>query len=169
MDILSERYNIVPLLAPIDTVTTAYATPYVDLAELHECIFYVYAGAITTASSDDTVGAVVTVEVATAAASAATEAAIGFNYRISAATGTNTWGAVSTATTTGYEFPLDGDNMLLEIAIDPAAAAAAITSGADGRYVRLVVTPDAQATAFNVGIWAVQQPRYKQATMIASC
>lgn len=169
MDFLTERYNIVPLLAPIDTVTTAYATPYVDLAEAHESIFFVYAGVITTASSDDTSGAVITVEAATAAASAATEAAIGFNYRISAATGTNTWGAVSTATTTGYEFPLDGDGMLLEIAVDHADVANAITSGVDGRYVRLVVTPNAQATAFNVSIWAVQQPRYKQATMIASC
>jgi hypothetical protein len=139
------------------------------LAECHSVNFYVYAGVITTASADDTVGAIITVEAATAAASASTEAAIAFQYRISAATGTNTWGAVTTATSTGYEFPFDGDGMLLELSVDNADVANAITSGVDGRYVRLVVTPNAQATAFNVAIWAFQNPRYKQVTMVASC
>ena len=110
--------NITPLLAPQDIAGTATATQYVDLKTAHDAVVFVHFGGITTASADQTAGPVVTIEAATAAASAANEVNYEFRYRLSGA-GTGVWSAIATATA-GVDLTVTGDNKMLAIYIDRA-------------------------------------------------
>ena len=155
--------NVIPLLIPLDRTATAAATPWVDLKTAHDMSFLVYYGALTGASTGDVVA--VTVEAATVADSVS-EAAIAFNYRLSGATGANTWGAVTAAAATGMTLAENADdNKILLVDIDPAAVAAA---KADARWVRLVLTPAASFAASTGCVIGVINPRYKGATMVSA-
>ena len=59
--------QIVPLVAPVDSAGTAYATPFVDLKNALHATFFYYMGVVTAASADQNI--VVTMEAATAPAS----------------------------------------------------------------------------------------------------
>jgi len=154
--------NIVPLKAPVDSAGTAYATPWVDLKNALHATFFYYAGVVTAASADQAV--VITMEAATAAASGS-EVAIAFKYRLSGATGANTWGDITAATSTGYSFATDADGKMLLIDIDPAALDSAL---ADARFVRMVVGIDAGGTVTLNSAWAVLDPRYPQTTHLSA-
>lgn len=155
--------NVVPLLIPLDRTATAAATPWVDLKTAHDMTFLVYYGALTGGSTGDLV--TVTVEAATVADSAG-EAAVAFSYRLSGATGANSWGAVTAATTSGVTLAENADdNKILLVAIDPAAIAGA---KADARWVRLVLTPAANYAASTGCVIGVISPRYKGASMTSA-
>ena len=154
--------NIVPLKAPVDSAGTAYATPWVDLKNALHATFFYYAGVVTATSADQAV--VITMEAATAAASGS-EVAIAFKYRLSGATGANTWGDITAATSTGYSFATDADGKMLLIDIDPAGLDSAL---ADARFVRMVVGIDAGGTVTLNSAWAVLDPRYPQATHLSA-
>ena len=154
--------NIVPLKAPVDSAGTAYATPWVDLKNALHATFFYYAGVVTATSADQAV--VITMEAATAAASGS-EVAIAFKYRLSGATGSNTWGDITAATSTGYSFATDADGKMLLIDIDPAALDSAL---ADARFVRMVVGIDAGGTVTLNSAWAVLDPRYPQTTHLSA-
>ena len=154
--------NIVPLKAPVDSAGTAYATPWVDLKNALHATFFYYAGVVTAASADQAV--VITMEAATAAASGS-EVAIAFKYRLSGATGANTWGDITAATSTGYSFATDADGKMLLIDVDPAALDSAL---ADARFVRMVVGIDAGGTVTLNSAWAVLDPRYPQTTHLSA-
>lgn len=154
--------NIIPLKAPVDSAGTAYATPWVDLKNALHATFFYYAGVVTATSADQAV--VITMEAATAAASGS-EVAIAFKYRLSGATGANTWGDITAATSTGYSFATDADGKMLLIDIDPAALDSAL---ADARFVRMVVGIDAGGTVTLNSAWAVLDPRYPQTTHLSA-
>jgi hypothetical protein len=106
----------------------------------------------------------ITVEGATA--EGGTEAAIGFRYRISAAVGANTWGAVASVASTGLGMGADdSDNMTVWVEIDPDALAAN-----DYRYVRFKAAPDpaSQMEAYVIQAHAILEARYKQTTHISA-
>lgn len=155
--------NIVPLKAPVDSAGTAYATPFVNLKNYLHATFFFYFGVVTAASADQ--GVVITMEAATAAASGS-EVAIAFKYRLSGATGTNTWGAITQATSAGYTFATDADGKMLAVDIDPAALDSAL---ADAQFVRGVVGIDAGGTVTLNAVWAALYPRYPQLTHQAAC
>ena len=155
----SMQYNIRPLVTPIDTTTSAVRSPVVDLASLNFCTFYVSFGSITSTSADQAV--VVTLEASTVGASTSATA-IAFNYRLSGITTANTWDAVAAATSTGVSVGTTDDDKILEIFVDPAYVAANKT---DGRWVAVLVTPDAGASATEVAVFAIGEPRYPGATM----
>lgn len=150
--------NIVPLKAPIDSAGTAYATPWVDMKNALHATFFYYAGVVTAASADQAV--VITMEAATAAASGS-EVAIAFKYRLSGATGANTWGDITSATSSGFSFATTDDGKMVLIDIDPAALEGAL---ADASHVRMVVGIDAGGTVTLNAAWAVLDPRYPQLT-----
>ena len=151
--------QIVPLKAPIDSAGTAYTTPFVDLKNALHATFFYYMGVVTAASADQNI--VVTMEAATAAASGS-EVAIAFKYRLSGATGANTLGAITAATSTGVSLDTtSADGKLLLIDIDPAALDSAL---ADARFVRMVVGINAGGTVTLNAAWAVLDPRYPQLT-----
>lgn len=154
--------NVVPLKAPVDSAGTAYATPWVDLKNALHATFFYYAGVVTATSADQAV--VITMEAATAAASGS-EVAIAFKYRLSGATGANSWGAITSATATGFSFATTDDGKMVAIDIDPAALEGAL---ADARFVRMVVGIDAGGTVTLNSAWAVLDPRYPQLSHLSA-
>lgn len=155
--------NIVPLKAPVDSAGTAYATPFVDLKNALHATFFWFAGVVTAASADQNV--IITMEAATAAASGS-EVAIAFKYRLSGATGANSWGAITQTTTSGVSLDTTSvDGKMLLIDIDPAALEAAL---ADARFVRMVVGIDAGGTVTLNAAWAELDPAYPQLTQLSA-
>ena len=154
--------NVVPLKAPVDSAGTAYATPFVDLKNALHARFFYYAGVVTATSADQAV--VITMEAATAAASGS-EVAIAFKYRLSGATGANTEGAITSATSAGVSFGTTDDGKFLAIDIDPAALESAL---ADARFVRMVVGIDAGGTVTLNAAWCELVPRYPQLTQLSA-
>jgi hypothetical protein len=156
-----ESIKLLPLLAPVDIVATATATAYVDLNLANWCSFLVDFGAMT---SDSTDICTVTVESSTAGSSNATEAAIAFKYRLSAAVATDTMGDLTSATTAGVAVTAVSDGMVLWIDVDPSAVA----ETADRRFLRLVLTPNAEMASCVVGAKAFLETRYKGANIPSS-
>jgi len=158
--------NVVPLKAPVDSAGTAYATPYIDLKDaLHATIFF-YLGVVTATSADQNL--VLTVEASTAAASNATEVAIAFKYRLSGATGANTWGAITSVTSAGLSLDTtSADGKMIAIDIDPAAIPS-VHGQDDARFIRLVAGIDAGGTVTLNAAWAVLDPAYPQLTHISA-
>lgn len=155
--------NVVYLLAPQDTAATGLPTPFLALKTIVDGTLYVAFGNIAAASADQAV--TVTLEAATVGASGS-EAAVAFDYRLSSAVGTNTWGAKASATTSGVSIGTTDDGKILAINIDPAAIQAA---KADATHIRAVITPDAGASATLVTAWASFTPSYKQNSMVQAC
>lgn len=158
----AEPIKVLPILKPADIVATATPTSYVDLDNANWVSFWVQFGSLT---SDSTDLITVTVEASTAGSSNATEAAIAFQYRLSAAVDTDTMGAITSATASGVAITATDDNKGLWIDVDPAAVAA---GAADRRYLRLVVTPDALVAACVVSVTAFVEDRYKGNTIPSS-
>ena len=152
--------NIVPLLAPVDIASNVTISPWMDLLGAQKAAFLVSFGAVTSASATDEF----VITVASATVETGTQTAIDFRYRISAAVGTNTWGAVTTvAAATGLGIGSDdSDDMTVFIEIDPDAL------GSTGRYVHVVLTDNDDMTACLVGIIGFCESRYKQTTMVSA-
>ena len=158
--------NIVPLKAPVDSAGAAYASPYVDLKNAQHATFFAYFGVVTATSADQNV--VVTIESSTSTTSNATEVALAFKYRLSGATGANTWGAITTATSAGVSLDTTTvDGKMLAIDVDLAAIVAAHGQD-DVRYVRLVMGIDAGGTVTLNSVWAELDPRYPQLTHLSA-
>lgn len=154
--------NIVPLKAPVDSAGTAFASPFVDLKNALHCTFLVYFGVVTATSADQSI--TMTVEASTAASSGS-EVAVAFKYRLSGATGANTWGAITSATSSGMSIATTDDGKMLLIDIDPADLERQL---ADARYVRYVVGIDAGGTVtLNSGA-AILEPRFAQLTHLSA-
>lgn len=157
--------NIIPLKAPVDSAGTAYATPYVDMKNQLHISFLAYFGNVAAASADQAV--VLTVEASTSTTSNATEVAIPFKYRLSGATGANSWGAVTAATASGMSYGTTDDGKAVLIDIDPATIEAA-HGQRDAKYVRLVVGIDAGGSATLNSIFAITDPAYPQTTHLST-
>jgi hypothetical protein len=156
-----EYENIIPLLAPQDIASTMTASSYMDLKTAQRAAFLVIFGAVTSASSD-----VEAVTVESASVETAAEVAIAYNYRLSGALGTNTWGAITAVGATGVAIdPANDDNKMLWIEIDPAAVQAA---NEGHRFVRVKLTDDTDMGACLVTVIGLIQPRYKQTTMVSA-
>lgn len=157
--------HIVPLKAPVDSAGTAYATPYVNLKDALHCTFFAYFGVVTATSADQNV--VVTIEASTSTTSNATEVALAFQYRLSGATGTDTWGAVTAVANTGLSLDTTTvDGKMLAIDVNPAIIEAA-HGQRDAKYVRLVMGIDGGGTVTLNGVWAELDPMYVQTTHLS--
>jgi hypothetical protein len=157
MNLFAEYDNVFPLLAPVDIASTVTAAPYVALKHAHKLAFLVSFGAINTGSADTEV---VTVECATA--EGGTEAAVAFRYR-SVAAGSNQWGAVTTADTTGISSDSDASGTQYWIEVDPDELASS-----DYTVARVKFTDATDMAACLVAAYALITPRYKQTTNISS-
>lgn len=149
--------NVFYLLAPVDIASTVTATPYMNLKGAHRAGFLVSFGVINSGSADTEV---ITVQAATA--EGGTEAAVAFRYRTCAA-GTNVWGAITTADTTGVSSASDDSGRAIYIEIDPDELAAS-----DYNYVRVVSTDTTDMAACLIAVHGLLQPRYKQTTYVSS-
>lgn len=144
-----EKVHLIPLISPVDIVATDVTTDEVDVGECQWFQFVIPFGTIT----NDT--CTVTVEKCTDT-SGTSNTAIAFNYRLSAAVGTDTMGAITAATTSGVAIGASDDDKILIIDIDPAAVA----SG--GPYVRAVLTTGGGMSACEVAVIGLAWPRYPQ-------
>lgn len=151
----AEGLKILPILAPVAFTTSAVQSQYVDLKNNHWATFLVSLGLMT---SDSTDTVTVTVECSTAGSSNASEIKLAYQYRLSAAVGTDSMGAITAATTDGVVLnAADDDSKLLVIDVDPATIPAKM---ADGRFLRVVATPSAQVASGVIAITALLEPRY---------
>jgi len=157
----AEPVKVLPILKPQDIVATATATSYVDLDNANWASIWVLFGAMT---SDSTDTMTITVESSTAGTSNATESAIAFQYRLSAAIDTDTMGAITAATSDGVAITATDDNKGVWIDVDPAA----VQVTADRRYIRVVVTPSAETASCLVSATAFIEGRYKGNTIPSS-
>jgi hypothetical protein len=153
--------KFVPLLATQDITATATNTSAVDLARCHRATFFIPFGSVSAVCTTDTVTVTV---LASSVVTSGTGTAIAFNYRISGAIGTDSWGAVTAATATGYAMAASLQNNLLLIDVDPDVVLNGVTN-LNGRYVRVVITPTAGAGHTFVSCIAELEPRYAQTNM----
>ena len=159
----AEEVHVLPLKAPSDIVATATATNYVKIANLGNGQLELAFDFGVVTSTDSTGEVVVTIEandVNDTSSSDNNEGAIAFNYRLTAAVGTDNMGAITAATATGVAVPNTGDNKLLLCYVDPAVAAK--------KYVRGVITPTAETTVCIVGAQARFIPRFAQNDAVVS-
>jgi hypothetical protein len=139
---MAEDIKALPIKAPTDIVATATVTQYVNLTKVGAGQVEIAINFGALASTDATGGATVTVEandVNDTSSSDNNEGAIAFNYRLSAAVGTDSMGALTAATSAGAEVLTANASKLLLIYVDPAVAAK--------KFVRAVVTPTAEVTS----------------------
>jgi hypothetical protein len=155
----NENEKVLNLLAPQDIVATATASAYIDVSNAVGAIeLQIPFGAV--ASTDSTGEVVVTIEASTAGSSNATEAAIAFRYRLSAAVATDTMGAITSAAAAGVAVNNASDNCTLFAFVEPSQLAA---QGADFKFLRAVITPTAEITSTIVGgVIARFRARYAQ-------
>lgn len=157
--------NIVPLVAPVDGTTgNPIQGTYLDLQSANRASILVYFGVVTSSTATDTM--TLTLEASTASTSNASEEAVAFDYRLSAAFATgNDWGAVTAATSAGLALGASTvfDGFMVQIDVDPAAITA---KKPDARWVRAVLTPSDAYSAVNYSMVGFIDPRYKQTTMI---
>jgi hypothetical protein len=163
MSYLDDRKEL-NLLAPQDIVATATASAYINVSNAVGTIeFQIPFGAI--ASTDSTGEVVVTVEASTAGSSNATETAIAFKYRLSAAVATDTMGALTSATSAGAAVGNATDNVTLFCFVEPSQLAAL----GDPKFLRAVITPTAEISSTIVGgVHVSFTPRYAQASIPSS-
>lgn len=151
--------NIIPLLAPVDITNATTVSGYMDLKGANRAAILVVYGNIHSGSASDT--EVLTIEAATDPSG--DEAAIAFSYRLSGAVGTNTWGAITAATTAGMSVGITSDGMLVWAEINPDALAAS-----DHRYVRAKLTATDDMANCVVGVLGFADQIYKQTTYVTS-
>lgn len=143
-----QLWHVIPLVSPVDLTTSDSTTDEVDFGEAVRGAFYCFFGTIT---SDSTV---VTLEKCTNT-SGGSNTAIAFNYRISAAAGTDTMGAITAATSAGVTMTASDDDKILIIEVDPAAL--------EGYpYCRVVATTGGSTAACEYACWAMVLPRNAQ-------
>jgi hypothetical protein len=150
----AEGLKVLPVLAPVDTAASAVSSESVNLREAQWVTFLVNFGNMT---SDTTDTVTLTVESSTGSATAATDEAIAFNYRVSSAVATDSMGAITAATSDGFALTSTDDNKCVVIDVDPAYVAAKDT---DAQFIRVVATPSAAVAICLLGAIAVIEPRY---------
>lgn len=151
-----EGLQVLPVLAPLAD-STSVGTDYVDIENAQWITYLVQFGAMT---SDSTDIITVTVEVSTDTSSNATELQVPFNYRLSAAVGTDTPGTITAvAAATGVPVTAADDNKLLLIDVDPAAIPG-LTGYDDHHYCRLWLTKSTDLASNLLGVIVALEPRY---------
>ena len=150
----AEGLKVLPVIAPVDTAAVAKSSESVYLREAQWVTFLVQFGNLT---SDSTDTITITVESSTGSATAATDEAIAFNYRVSSAVATDSMGAITSATSDGFALTSTDDNKCVVIDVDPAYVASKDT---DAQFIRVVATPSAAVAICLLSAVAVIEPRY---------
>jgi len=160
---MAEEIQVVPVLTVADIVATATVTKYVNTGKVGSGQLEIEINFGAIASTDSTGEVVVTVEandVNDTSSSDNNEGAIAGYYRLSAAVGTDTMGALTAFTSSGVAVINTSDNTTLLLYVDPAIAAK--------KFVRAVITPTAEITSTLVNAVARFIPRKAQASQSSS-
>jgi len=146
--------HVIPVLSPVDIVSTATNSTHIKVTG-HRVNFLVFLGTLTGDSCS------VTVEESTAASTTGAEA-IPFRYRLSGAVGSDTWGAVTTADSTGVDFTASDDDKIMWVEVDPS------DMSSDTKYLSVLLGPGASASACEVSVAAIIDSWYQQLDMVSS-
>ena len=159
-----EGLKVYPVIATVAGTTSAVASVYIDAADYNWLTWLVQTG-VTTSDSTDTL--TITVECSTAASSNATEVAIPFFHRVNGPVGTDAIGAITSDSTAGLELAADltADAMAILISVNPDAIQGEL---ADGRFLRLVITPSSAVGAFVVSACFLGEPKYQMNSIPSS-
>ena len=149
--------NIILLTEPKDIASTVTSSSYMSLKGAQHAAFLVTFGAITSATSTDTED--ITVEAATA--EGGTEAQIDFWYRKSGALGTNTWGAITSASVLAMDNAVDNVMVWIEFDVDACAAN-------DYTVARIKLTDNTDMAACLVSVHGFIRPRYRMTTFVSA-
>ena len=152
----NQRSHYVGLTSPVDTTTTTVTTGCVNMGKYLYADLIAFFGTIT----DDVV--VVTLEACSTAAGA-DNTPIAFNYRKSAAVGTDTYGAITAATTSGVTIAAADDDKILLISINSSELP-------EGKpFLRLVADPGGSASAAEIAVLAnMQAPRHAKTDQVSA-
>ena len=148
---VAQNIHVVPITAP-NQASATFVAPHINMKEYEKVEFIVSLGAI----AGDAFVITLTQSAATAGS---TSTAIAARYRLSAAAGTDTLGATTALTTSGFT-TINGthENMVLVIDVDSSDL-----TTASKPYVGLTVTDNATADVF-IGIVALCWPKYPKET-----
>jgi len=142
--------HIVPIFAP-QQLSATKTGPHVAMKKYEKVQFILALGDLAT----DSFVLTVTASAATAGSSAT---ALAFQYRMTAAAGTDTLGDLTDVESTGLTLTHGSyDNMVVIIEVDAAELTA------DKPYVGIVLTDPGSATAY-ASLVALLKPRYPQET-----
>jgi hypothetical protein len=157
-----EEVHAYPLRAPVAvTNATAILTNGVKMSRIGsgqleiELMF----GAV---SATDSTGDLSVTVVESSAGVSTDGTAVAFSYRLSAAVGSDTLGAIVAVDSTSSAAILatDASNAVMFLYVDPNVVAK--------EYIHAVVTPSADSTSYIVGAIARFVPRYAQGTPLAA-
>ena len=150
-----EKIHFVPLLAPIDTTTSAVFSAGTRVRNYRWCTFLVELGVCAT------IGTLTVYESTSAATTSAVT--MPFWYRLADTVGVDALAASTSCASTGVAYAAQGTGTAYVIDVDPAT----MTDGYD--YLRVCVTPAAGAGgATLVSVSALLEPRYPGKTPISS-
>ena len=146
--------HIVKVADYADIVSTATNTTHIKVTG-HRVTFLISLATLTGDSIN------LTVEESTSAATTSA-AAIPFVYRLGSAAGADTWGAVTTADSTGVDMTASDDDKLMLIDVDPADMS-------DGcNYLSVLMAPGASASVCGVSAYAITDARFRQLNHVSS-
>lgn len=153
-----EQAHIIPAFVPVaDAFAGGLTTEAVSLRDYNRATLVVITGAI----EDSGISNLVTVEACTAADGTG-NTAMAFNQRVQQySTTVDTWGALTAATSSGYNFAVNNAvaNAVWYLTVTAAEVADAVDGG---DFVRAVVAETANKTITAGGIWILSEPRYPQ-------
>lgn len=152
----AEKMIVLPILAPVST--TDGTSDLLDASQAHWMTFLLSVGNFT---SDSTDTVTVTVEASTATTTNATTISLPFRYRLTAAVGTDTQGAITAVSTgtDGVTLTAADDNKMLIIDVDPSVIPSH-ASYTNHRYVGLTWDVSASAGEIYLSAVALLEPRY---------
>lgn len=150
----AEGLKVLPVVTPANKTSSTVESNFVKLNGVNWLTFMVHIGTTTGSATSDVL--TFTVVASTSGSTNTSQTALAFNYRLSAAVGTDLMGDITAATSAGYEVLQTAcDDMVLIIDVDPAAVSKALTGA---NYVHLVITPSGSA-ANTLGVVAICEPR----------
>jgi hypothetical protein len=151
----AEGLKVLPVVTPANKTSATVESAFIDLKTVNWITYVVHVGTSTGSASSDVL--TFTVVSSTASTTNATQTNIPFDYRLSAALGTDLLGAIVAAPAAGYEVLQSAfDDFVLVIDVDPAEIVALDT---DALFVQLAITPSGSA-ANTLGVIAYCEPRY---------
>ena len=151
----AEGLKVLPVITPANKTSATVESNFVYLKGVNWLTFMVHICTTTGSATSDVL--TFTVVASTSGSTNTSQTALAFNYRLSAAIGTDTMGAITAATSAGYEVLQTAlDNMVVIIDVDPAAVSKALTGAS---YVHLVITPSGSAANI-LGAVAICEPRF---------
>ncbi len=144
-----QEVHIIPVMSPLDIIATDVNSTPIKVSNALRVSFLMSFGVVDGDSQT------IFIRESSAADTVSAEK-IPFTYRLSGATGSDTWGAVTTADSGGLIISASDDEKLLLIDVDPAT----LTEG--DNYLAVFIVTESSLTENVIGIQAFLWPRYPQ-------